>query len=79
MSAAPSPTAARLALQHASELKENVAKVKEGEEKWQTFARVIRDIMAEVGNLEKSDLSIEDKFEYKRQVYSSSKDKKMTD
>lgn len=48
---------------------------KDGEEKWQTYARVVRDILAEVGNLEKSDLSVEDKFEYKRLVNPSSKAK----
>lgn len=42
---------------------------KQGEEKWQTYARVIRDIMAEHGNLEKSNQSIEDKFEYKKLLY----------
>ena len=40
------------------------------EEKWQTYARVIRDIMADVGGLELSDLTIEDKFEYKKLLYS---------
>lgn len=49
---------------------------RDGEEKWQTYARVIRDIMAEVGGLEKSDLSIEDKFEYKKLLYSSKSSKK---
>ena len=48
---------------------------KEGEEKWQTFARVIRDIMSEVSGLEKSDLSIEDKFAYKKLLYGSKKEK----
>lgn len=42
---------------------------KEGEEKWKTYARVIRDIMAREGNLKQSDLQIEDKFEYKKQLY----------
>ena len=38
---------------------------KEGEEQWETFARVLRDIMAKTGNLKISELSIEDKFKYK--------------
>jgi len=42
---------------------------KEGEERWQTYRRVIRDIMAEVGGFEKSDMHIEAKFEYKEQLY----------
>ena len=46
---------------------------KEGEEKWETFARVIREIMAENSDLTLSDLSIEDKFHYKNLLYPSSK------
>ena len=38
---------------------------KEGEEQWQTYARVIREIMAKKGGYKLSDLSIEDKFEYR--------------
>jgi len=38
----------------------------EGEEQWQTYARVIRDIMAKKGGYKLSDLSIEDKFEYRK-------------
>lgn len=48
---------------------------KEGEEKWETFARVIRDIMAESTGLVKSDLQIEDKYEYKKILYPSGKAK----
>jgi len=42
---------------------------REGEEKWQTYERVLRQIMSEVGDLPLSDLSIEDKFEYKKILY----------
>lgn len=42
----------------------------EGEEKWQTYARVIRDIMSEHTGLKKSDLSYEDKVAYKKLLYS---------
>ena len=41
----------------------------EGEEKWQTYARVIRDLIAEHGNFELANLEIEDKFEYKKLLY----------
>ena len=36
-----------------------------GEEKWQAYARVVRDIMADQGGLEKFDSTVEDKLEYK--------------
>ena len=36
-----------------------------GEEKWQAYARVVRDIMADQGGLEKLETTMEDKFEYK--------------
>lgn len=42
---------------------------KEGEEKWQTYTRVVREIMAEVGQYELVNESIEDKFEYKKILY----------
>lgn len=48
---------------------------KEGEEKWQTYARVIRDIMSEHGDIPKSDKQIEDKFEYKAKLYPKQKHK----
>lgn len=38
---------------------------KEGEEQWETYARVIRHIMAIEGGFEESDLEVEDKFAYK--------------
>ena len=44
---------------------------REGEEKWETYMRVIRDIMSEASGLPKSDLSIDDKFEYKELLYPS--------
>jgi hypothetical protein len=38
---------------------------KEGkEEKWEAFARAVREIMAEAGNFKISDLTMQDKFDY---------------
>lgn len=34
------------------------------EEKWEAYARVVKDIMAEVGGLKVSDLTMQDKFDY---------------
>ena len=34
------------------------------EEKWEAFARVVREIMGEVGGLKLSDLTMQDKFDY---------------
>lgn len=34
------------------------------EEKWEAFARVVREIMAEVGDFQISDLTMQDKFDY---------------
>lgn len=34
------------------------------EEKWEAFARVVREIMGEVAGLKLSDLSMQDKFDY---------------
>jgi hypothetical protein len=34
------------------------------EEKWEAFARVVREIMSEVGGLKTSDLTMQDKFDY---------------
>ena len=42
---------------------------KEGEEKWETYSRVIRLIMSEEGNLKLSDQSIDDKFRYRALVF----------
>jgi hypothetical protein len=39
---------------------------KEGEEKWECYARIMRDIMAKEGNYSLSDNTIEDKYEYKK-------------
>lgn len=36
------------------------------EEKWQCYARVVRDIIAEHGGYGVSDLKMEDKFDYKK-------------
>jgi hypothetical protein len=40
--------------------------LKEGEQKWQCYARVIRDIIAEAGDIPitKNNLWVEDKFHY---------------
>lgn len=48
---------------------------KEGEERWETYARVIRDIMAKEGGFELSDQEIEDKFAYREILYPSLKGK----
>jgi hypothetical protein len=42
---------------------------KEGEEQWQTYARVIRHIMAKHGGFAESDMEIEDKFAYRELLY----------
>lgn len=43
--------------------------VKEGEEKWMAYMRVIREIMAESLNFKLSDQRLEDKFDYKVALY----------
>jgi len=48
----------------------------EGEEKWQTYERVIRTLIAEHAGLPLSDESIEDKFEYKKELFPGKYDKK---
>ena len=40
------------------------------EEKWEAFARVVRQIMADHGGYKLSDLSMEDKFKYKDLILS---------
>ena len=40
-----------------------------GEEKWETYARVVREIMAENSHLKMSDKTIEDKFEYRKLLF----------
>ena len=42
---------------------------KEGEEKWETYARIVREIMAKEGNFKLSEHSIEDKFKFKDVLY----------
>ena len=42
---------------------------KEGEEKWECYARIMRDIMAKEGNLKLSNKSIEDKYKFKDIIY----------
>lgn len=41
----------------------------EGEEKYQTYMRVVRKLMAEVGNFELVNQAVEDKFEYKKLLW----------
>ena len=41
----------------------------EHEEKWQTYERIIRQIIAESGDFILSDAVIEDKFKYKMELY----------
>ena len=43
------------------------------EEKWETFARAVRDIISEVSGLQKSDLQMEDKFAYVKALKEASK------
>lgn len=47
----------------------------EGEERWETYARVIRLLMSKHGNLTLSDQTAEDKFEYKSLIYKGKKGK----
>lgn len=42
---------------------------KEGEEKWQTYARVIRQIMSDASGIPLLESKIEEKFEYKGILY----------
>ena len=43
--------------------------VREGEEKWQAYRRVMQDIMSEYSGLPLSDMSIEAKYDYKTLLY----------
>mmetsp|Transcript_19140 Transcript_19140/g.32628 ORF Transcript_19140/g.32628 Transcript_19140/m.32628 type:complete len:111 (-) Transcript_19140:119-451(-) len=45
----------------------------EGEEKWETYLRVIRQLMSEVSDLPLREQHIEEKFEYKKILYPSKK------
>jgi len=49
--------------------------MREGEEKWQTYARVIRQLMSDVSGIPTLDVNIEDKFEYKKILYPAMKGK----
>jgi hypothetical protein len=42
---------------------------REDEEKWQTYSRVIRSLMSEVSGIPTLEVSIEEKFEYKKILY----------
>lgn len=42
---------------------------KKGEQKWETYARVVREIMAKAGNLKISDKCVEDKYAFKDIIY----------
>jgi hypothetical protein len=48
---------------------------REGEEKWQTYARVIRQLMSDVSGIPTLDVNIEEKFEYKKILYPKMKGK----
>ena len=41
---------------------------REGEDRVDTYMRVVRDIMAEVGGLQTSDVQIEEKFKYRDHI-----------
>jgi hypothetical protein len=49
--------------------------LKEGEEKWEAFARVVRYEMAQVGNMKLSDKEIESKYKYREYIYPNHKGK----
>lgn len=49
--------------------------MREGEEKWQAYARVIRQLMSDVSGIPTLDVNIEDKFEYKKILYPKMKGK----
>ena len=53
--------------------------VQPGEEKWQAYMRVVRQIMAEQLGFELSPLKLEDKFAYKAILYPSRGDKTKND
>ena len=46
------------------------------EEKWEAFARVVREIMCDAGNFKKGELTMQDKFDYKEQLKTLHKNKK---
>jgi len=48
---------------------------REGEEKWETYARVMRDLMALESGLEISELAIEEKYKYKELLFPNIKGK----
>lgn len=51
---------------------------KEGEEKWETYARVMRDVMSEASGLPLSDSWIEDRISYRKVLFPHKyKDKKV--
>ena len=45
------------------------------EEKWECYARVVQEIMAEVGGYPMSDLTMRDKFDFKKQLTALVKNK----
>ena len=52
---------------------------KKGEEKWETFARAIREIMANHSGQKLCDLNMDDKLEYKKQLTELTKEGKQKD
>lgn len=49
---------------------------KSGEERWETYMRIIREIMAENLGFKQSEAKLEDKFDYKAALYPSKAGKK---
>jgi hypothetical protein len=47
----------------------------EGEERWETYARVIRDLMSANSHLTLADIDINDKFKYKEHIWPTMKGK----
>ena len=48
---------------------------REGEEKWETYARVIRDLMSQESGMKIMDVTIEEKFKYREYIYPAYKGK----
>ena len=47
--------------------------LKDGEEKWECYCRIIRELMAKEGQLVLSDSQMEEKYDYKALVYKTAK------
>ena len=53
--------------------------LKEGEQKWQCYARCVKEIMAKEGGMGQSNATIEDKWHYKSLVFPKPKKGKHSD